>query len=262
MRVFYKFELKCFLKNFIVWSLAVGLLGFFCIILYKSMGKDITDMAEKMASMGAFADALGLNRLSIATLPGFFAAEVGVVHGLGSAMFAATVGTVILSKEEDAHTAEFTFTLPYNRGQVVVSKVLAMLCLIVAFNLLCGIIYSAAFAVLGQGAGTFEFVKYMGLQVLMNIEVSAICFLISAIGHRNRSYAGIGVCLALYMVDMLARAISAINNIGVISPFCYANATDVFSGEGINYPSLWIGVGITIICGVLGARIYCKKDLR
>ena len=84
----------------------MGGMGLICIILYKGMENSMADMAESFATMGTFSDAFGMSTLSIATLKGYFATEIGTIHALGSSMFAASIATVILSKEEDGHTAE------------------------------------------------------------------------------------------------------------------------------------------------------------
>ncbi len=86
--------------------------------------------------MGAFADAFGMSQLSIATLAGFYSTEVGTIHSLGGAMFAAIISTVMLSKEEDGHTSKFLFTLPIAREKVITSKLLAILSNVVMFNVI------------------------------------------------------------------------------------------------------------------------------
>ena len=122
MTALLKYEWKSSLKSLIIWTLSVGIMGFVCILLFKSMESNMADMAESFASMGAFSEAFGMNTLSIASAKGFFATEIGTIHALGGSMFAASIATVILSKEEDGHTAEFTFTLPVSRWKVIVLK--------------------------------------------------------------------------------------------------------------------------------------------
>ena len=134
-----KNEWKSGWKSLLIWALSVGGMGLICIILYKGMEDSMADMAESFATMGAFSDAFGTSTLSIATLKGYFATEIGTIHALGSSMFAASIATVILSKEEDGHTAEYTFTLPVSRGKVIAMKFLAVLINLICFTFICGI---------------------------------------------------------------------------------------------------------------------------
>ena len=137
MYAFWKMEWKAAGKSLLLWSAVVGGIGLICILLYQSMEGSMAGMAENFASMGAFSEAFGMNTLSIATLQGYFATEIGTIHALGSSMFAATLATVILSKEEDGHTAEFTFTLPVAREKFIIAKFAAVIASLVLFTILC-----------------------------------------------------------------------------------------------------------------------------
>ena len=139
MKALFKYELKSSIKSFLIWTLVVGGMGFFCLILFKSMESQMAGMAENFASMGSFSDAFGMNVLSIATAKGFFATEIGTIHALGASLFAASVATVILSKEEDSHTAEFTYTLPITRAKVVVIKAITVVTELFLFTAICGL---------------------------------------------------------------------------------------------------------------------------
>ena len=126
MKTIFLKELKMPLKNLLIWSLAVGITGLACILLYRSMQGEITELGDAFSDMGFFSDAFGMSTLSMASLAGFFAVEVGTVHGLGSGMFAAVTAVVILSKEEDGHSGEFLFSLPVSRSRVVAANGLCL----------------------------------------------------------------------------------------------------------------------------------------
>ena len=140
----------------------------------------MADMADSFSNMGAFSDAFGMSTLSIATLGGFFATEVGTVHGLGSAMYAAITAAVILSKEEDGHTGEFLYSLPVSRGSAVTAKCLSVLINLVAFTVVCGALYVLGFVMLGEAVPWKELLIYLGRALLMNVEIAAVAMVISA----------------------------------------------------------------------------------
>ena len=81
MNAIIKREMRLGLKNLLIWAVTVGGLGFICTLMYTSMDGDMQEMAEQFSNMGAFADAFGMSTLSIATLNGFFATEVGTEIG-------------------------------------------------------------------------------------------------------------------------------------------------------------------------------------
>lgn len=261
MGALFRYEGKAGLKSFLIWVLFVGGMGLCCILLFKSMEESMAEMAENFASMGAFSEAFGMSTLSIATAKGFFATEVGTIHALGGSMFAASIATVILSKEEDGHMAEFTYTMPLSRGKVVVVKLLSVLASLVSFTLVCGIFYCLGFAFIGEEIPMKEMLCYLLSQLLMNLEIAAICVLISSVSKKNRLGVGIGIAMTLYLFDLIARVIPDLKDIIFLSPFAYANATEIFARTIDQGRAIVFGVEVIIVCIVSATMIYTTRDL-
>lgn len=261
MNALLKYEWKAGIKSLLIWSLAVGVMGMLCIVLYKSMEDSMAGVAESFASMGAFSDAMGMSTLSIATLKGYFATEIGTVHSLGSSLFAASIATIILSKEEDGHTAEFTYTLPVSREKVVAVKFLSVMMHLISFTVICGLLYQVGILLVGeQGLGR-EYLIFMASQLLMNIEVASVCFLISACSKKNKLGIGIGVAMILYVYDLMARVIPDLKDAIFLSPFSYANATEIFAQTGDHAGALICGGAIILVSAIAAGVIYTRRDL-
>lgn len=257
----YKHEIKEYSKSLLIWVLCVGGMGASCILLFSGMQESMEGMAENFASMGAFSDAFGMSQLSIATLKGFYATEVGTIHALGGAMFAAIVSANILSKEEDGHTSEFLFSLPIARGKAVMAKWLAAMSHILLFNLLCVLLYLLGILFLGEEMPAGEFILYHGMQLLMQIEIAAVCFALSAFQKKNKPGLALGIVLLLYAFDLVARVIPDLSDFKLLSPFSYANAADLL-GTGDVYASAAVLGVIVLAASVCTAHIlYVKKDL-
>lgn len=261
MITLYKHELKSYLKSLLIWIICVGGMGFACILLFSSMEESMESMAESVASMGAFSDAFGMNQLSIATLTGFYATEVGTIHGLGGSMFAAIIGTVMLSKEEDGHTSEFLFSLPVSRGKAITAKWAAVVSNIFLFNAICVCIYVLGFVILGEEIPEKEFVLYHVMQIVMQVEVAGICFALSAWMKKNKLGLGLGIVLLLYAYDLIARVIPDMSDCKIISPFSYANASDILSTGEILVSATVIGVIVLIGSVCMAYIVYSKRDL-
>lgn len=261
MLTIYKHEFGTYLKTMLIWLFGVAGMGLICILLYSSMQADMESMAESFASMGAFADAFGMSQMSIATMMGFYATEVGTLHGLGSAMFAAIISCVILSKEEEGHTGEFLYTMPIRRGKVVVMKWLAVVTQIILFNILAVSVYVCGILSLGEEITWKDYSLYHGMLLLLQLEVAAICFAISAFSKKNRLGIGLGVVLVLYGYDMMARVIPDLSDYKLISPYAYANAADIFSTGKTDETALIVGMVILVISFVVAYLCYTRRDL-
>lgn len=261
MFTIYKREMMSYVKTFLIWVICVAGMGFGCILLYSTMQADMEEMAEGFASMGAFADAFGMSTLSIGTLTGFYATEVGTIHGLGGCMFAAIVSTVMLSKEEDGHTGEFLLSLPVSRGKVIWAKWLAVMSLVILFNVISALVYAGGFGILHEEIPVREFLLFHSFQTILDLEVSAICFAVSSFMKRNKLGVGLGMVLVLYAVDMIARVVPDIEKVRCISPFSYANAAELMSGEDIYGAGLAIGIPVLLVCVVLAYVTYVRRDI-
>ena len=253
--------MKLNIRSLMIWSLAVGGLGLICVLMYQSMEGDVKEMADAFSNMGAFSDAFGMSTLSIATLKGFFATEVGTVHGLGSGMFAAVIAIGILSKEEEGHTGEFLFSLPVSRTKVIAAKGLSVLIALIAFTVICGILYLIGVAMLGETLPNDEFIRFMACQLLMNIEIASICFALSSLSGKNRMGLGIGISMMLYFYDVVGRVVPDLKDYLFAGPYSYANASEIFSGAETDVKAITVGIIIAVCCVIYAFWQYNRRDL-
>lgn len=261
MFTIFRHEMRSYFKNLIIWSVCIGGMGLACILLFSSMQENMAGMAENFASMGAFADAFGMSQLSIATLMGFYATEVGTIHTLGGAMFAAILGTGMLSKEEDGHTSEFLFSLPMARGKIIAVKWCSIISNVILLNLFCVGIYLLGIEILGEEMLLKEFFTYHAMQVIMQLEIAAVCYAISAFMKKNKLGLGLGIVLLLYAYDLIARVIPDLSEYKVVTPFSYANAADIFSSGEIDMAAVSIGAVILVLGILVAFWEYTRRDL-
>ena len=119
----------------IIWSGAIAFMLGVCVLIYPEMSAQMGDLGAMFSEMGAFSDAFGMDQLNFGEFLGYFAIECGNVLGLGGALFAATLGSSALAKEEREHTAEFLLTHPVSRTQVLTEKLFAVLTQVLILNL-------------------------------------------------------------------------------------------------------------------------------
>ena len=261
MRIVLKRELVQNIKNLLIWSLSVGILGLICILLYKSMEGDMKEMADAFSNMGAFSDAFGMSTLSIATLKGYFATEIGAVHGLGSGMFAAITAISIISKEEDGHTGEFLFSLPLSRSRIIAAKGLCVAIMLVAFTIICTAFYMTGFYMLGEDMPMDEFFIFMGSQLLMNAEIAGICFGLSSLAGKNRIGLGLGLALLFYSYDVMGRVVPDLKESLFVGPYSYCNAAEIFTGADTPVKALVVACSVLVLGVLFAFWNYNRRDL-
>ena len=260
--VLYGQEIKSNLKSFLIWFAVIVGMCFGCILLYSSVESSLSEMGDLFSKMGVMSVAFGMDRLSVATMSGYFATEIAMLHALGGGMFAAILGSNLLSKEEFGHTIEFLAVLPLSRVSMLVQKFLAMVTAILGFQVFGMLCYLGGFAIMGEKLSADHLWIMGATQFLMMLEIGSICFCISAFSRRNRMGAGLGVAMIFFAMDLLCRVIPAIKNLKYFTPFYFCNATDIFTDVEISAEGLVIAVLIILLSCGLSVWYYVKKDLQ
>lgn len=256
-----KHEIKMNLKTLLIWALSVGILCAGCILLFKSLEESMRGMADAYSNMGAFSAALGMDKLNVSTLEGFYGTEVALMFAIGGAMFAAMTGAAMLSKEEEGHTCEFLLTLPMGRKAVILGKYMSMALLVLLFNAMTVLLILAGFAGIGEMPDGRNFVLYHGTQLLMQLEVGSVCFLISAVSKRRQLGACLGFAMVLYMADLICRIIPDLKNLKYVTPYYFSNGADIFAGGKPEGEMIVISLAVTFFSAVAAAVVYGRRDL-
>lgn len=257
----FRCEIKMNRKQLLIWSVCAGFTCFGCLLLFDGLKDTMGQMEQAYSQMGAFSAALGLDKVSIAQIDGFYAAEVALVFSVGGAMFAAMTGAVMLSKEEEGHTAEFLYSLPAGRTRIVLEKYMAVCSLLLLFHVLCILWEMAGFILAGELPPAEKYISYHVLQLLMGVEIGSVCFCISSVCRKKQIGAAIGLSVFLYMMDILCRVIPDLDSLKYITPYYYSNAADIFAGVKIDMGVIGIHGAVTILAAITAAAVNRKKDL-
>ncbi|MBP5281539.1 MAG: ABC transporter permease subunit [Lachnospiraceae bacterium] len=260
--VLYTHEMKQNLKGFLIWFLVIVGMCFGCILLYSSVEASLSDMGDIFAKMGAMSKAFGMDRVSVATMGGYFATEIAMLHALGGGMFAAILGSNLLSKEEYGHTIEFLAVLPLSRVKLLIQKYLCMFTNLLIFQILGVLCYVGGFAIMKEEVSA-KYLWIMGAsQFLMMLEIGSICFCISAFSRKNRMGVGLGVAMIFFAMDIMCRVVPAIEDLKYVTPFYYCNCSDIFTDTKFPVASAIIGAVAIVVSLCLAFWRYLRKDLQ
>lgn len=246
---------------FIIWTISIGFLLAICILIFPEMEGDMDSVTEMFSSMGSFSAAFGMDVVNFGSPTGFYAVECGNILGLGGAFFAALCAVPALAKEEKEHTAEFLLTHPISRGYIVSNKLLAVLLQIVAMNILIFGISVASMLVIGETIPWEEIILLHFAYFLLQIEIAGICFGISAFLRKNSLGIGLGIATVMYFLNIIANITESAEFLKYITPFGYAEGSDILSNLSIDAELVIIGM-LYMVVGVIAAYVkYSKKDI-
>ena len=186
-------ELKQSCRSLCIWTASIAFMMLVCILLFPEMKSEMDSVSDLFANMGGFTAAFGMDKLSFGEIMGFYGIECGNVLSIGGGFFAALAGISVLANEEKERTAEFLLTHPVSRLSVVSQKLLSVLTQVVVLNLVVVGVSLISAAVVGEEFEMKEFILLHIAYLLMQLEISCICFGISAFIRRG----SIGIGLSL-----------------------------------------------------------------
>lgn len=182
---------------------------------------------------------------------------------LGS-IYAAILGSTIMSKEEDEKTIEFLLSKPVTRSQVVLQKVLVLIVYMVLFNVAIALVTHASFQwFVQQEYQVYKLNLLLAASLLLHVTFAAVGLFMSQFFSRRRSAftANIGLVLLLYFLDMISLVSNKLEVLGYLTPFGYMRAADIVPRGGIGLINIMVLAGITLVSLMATYFIYSRKDI-
>ena len=256
-----KHELKSNLKAFLIWMGALSLVMAAASTEYSAFTSN-PDMLDLLESFKSMFDALGIPIVDLSKPEGFLA-MMSIYLFMPVTLYAAILGSSIISKEERDKTAEYLFTLPISRRQVLKGKVITAFILLIAFVVGLLGLATVIFARFGIEASWFEFMGYMTIALIFlgSIFMSLGMLFASYLKQYKRS-GGITVILVIstFMLNILVGLVEELDFMKYVIPFQYFLVEDMLNSNiQFIYVLLSFAIVIPSIYGVF--YFYKKRDL-
>ena len=181
--------------------------------------------------------------------------------GLGGAFFAALLGVSALAKEEKEHTAEFLLTHPISRTRIIAGKLCAVVAQMVILNLIVAAVAAAAILAIGEEVPVKTFALLFLAYFLMQLEVAAITFGISAFLNRGGLGIGLGLAAVFYFLNIIANLTEEARVLKYLTPFGYAEGADIIENQALDGGYLSVGIAFGVVGIALAFWRYRKKDI-
>lgn len=257
----FKHELRQGRVSLIIWTAAISFMLGICIIIYPEMSTQMGDISAMFADMGSFSQAFGMDRINFGEFIGFFGVECGNVLGLGGAFFAALLGISALAKEEKEHTAEFLLAHPVSRTRIITEKLCAVIVQIVILNLAVIAVTALSVFIIGEEVDIKTLALLFLSFFLMQLEVAAVTFGISAFLRRGSLGIGLGLAAVFYFMNIVANLIDETKFLKYITPFGFTESADIIADGALNGGYLAVGMALAALGIILAFWKYGKKDI-
>lgn len=260
-----KTELRANLKSLFIWSGSMVFLIYAGMLKYSGFsraGAGVNELFEQFPP--AMRSIFGLSGLDISSIAGFYAVFY-LYFMLLAGVHAVMLGAVIISKEERDKTADFLFSKPVTRSQIITSKFFALLINIVIFNLvtlLASILFVEMF-----NAG--ESITDKILQLMLSLFMIQLIFAslgaaIAAVSSNIKQATSLSAAILLtaFFLSVAIDLYSRIEFLKYFTPFKYFPAADLIQ-TGHYSPSfiLLSLLFITLFTGVT-YRWMASRDIQ
>lgn len=254
-------ELRLSRRSLIIWSVVV----LFTITIYLGFFPYMQD-PDLLRAMESYPDSIrSAFNLSVATF-----ADVNLYHGglvmsyvlLLASIYAMMFAGSLIAREPDLGTAEFLYTRPIPRHQVMLSKVFAFVLAILMLwllTLLASLVVGLAVAGDSLNLQAQLLVHVAGL--LASLAAGGIAFAVAPRLHQLQSTTSFGVALGLglFLVNSLSNMTDTLAPLGYATIYHYAGLEQAASGEPFT-------IGLAVLAAIffsgtgLGLWLHGRRD--
>ena len=256
-----KMEIKRNIKSLLIWSAVIGGMIMLCLLLFPQLKKEVDSLEEALKNMGGLTSAFGMDRLNYGEIMGFYGIYGGSMLGIGGMFYSAILGTGMLAREEQEHTAEFLLTHPVSRERILFQTLGAMVFLLVLMNGIVILFSCTSFVMIGEEPDWKIFWIYHGAQLLMQAEILGVCCGISAFIRRGSISLGIGVAALLYFLGLFKNIAEKADAVKYITPYAYGDAAEIISEGGLDGKLAILGIAYGFAGVAVGLWHYRRKDI-
>ncbi len=259
--ILFKHELRWGRLTLLLWTMVIAFMLGICVLIYPEMKDQMSQISGMFADMGSFSAAFGMDKINFGEFIGYFGVECGNILGLGGAFFASLLGINALAKEEKEQTAEFLLTHPVSRSKIVFQKLWAVITQIFVLNVVAFAVVILTMGIIGETGG-LKIVALMFLAYfILQLEISCVCFGISAFISRGGLGIGLGLAAFCYFLNIIANLTEEARFLKYITPFGYTEGADIISRGSIDVKYLSVGLVMTGIGIFIAFYKYTKKDI-
>lgn len=244
-----------------IWTGAISFMLAICIFIYPEMKGEMESISDVFADMGSFSAAFGMNQLNFGTLLGYYSIECGNTFGMGGAFFAAICGAGVLAKEEKDRTAEFLLTHPISRVKVITQKLLAIFAQIAILSIVVYTVSVLSMIAVGETVPWKEVNLLHIANFMLQIEIAAICFGISAFLRRGSLGIGLGIAVVMYFLNLISNITESAEFLKYITPFAYTDGASIVTNVELDVKLIGIGMVYAVAGIVIAYWKYTKKDI-
>jgi len=260
----YRHEFHARWKSVIIWSLALTAMVMFFFSIFPVFADQAALTNQMLAKFPpALLEAFGMNKMDLSTVLGFYSFII-VFAQLCLAVQAGNYGFGLVSIEESEWTADFLLSKPVTRGQVLTSKLLAVLSGLLLTDL---VVWVASFAAITFFRGAREYDMAILILLFLSMVILQLFFLgiglvISLLVRRVRSVTpySLGLAFGMYVLSAFSGIFGAVK-LEYITAFKHLDPAYIVKQGSFDTPLVLINVAVTLVALSVSYWLYIRRDI-
>lgn len=263
MNVFKK-EMKANLKSLIIWCCAQVFIIFAGMMKYQGFADSEVDIN---ALFDAFPKEImvvfGIGSVDISRVAGYYSVFF-LYFMLLAAVHAVMFGAVVVSKEERDHCADFVYTKPIRRFQVIGPKLLAGVVNILLFNM---VTFAASVFFIAQhnkGDGLIDKVSLTMLALfILQLFFLALGAMFGAILKNTKRATAVasGLVMGFFILSVVVDLYDKLTFLAILTPFKYFEGSTMMINDQLSFNSAAILLSVTLVFFGLTFVAFNRRDL-
>ncbi|HBG70446.1 MAG TPA: hypothetical protein DDX57_06650 [Bacteroidales bacterium] len=258
----FKREIKRNYKSFLTVTLICAFFQVYIISMSLTFGADVKQILD-MKMPPEFQKAIGMAGLNLNDPLGFTGIGFSYVYLFFSIAFASVFATIV-SKEFSEKTAEYLFSLPVKRVNLLRTKILFSLTYVVSAALILFLATAIGMGAIIGGEIPWLTITLMTLAwILGGAALGSVAFLISSFFPRSRTASAVsmGVVLGMYLLQVVISMNKELDFLKYISPFDWYKGSEIINMNELSVVYSLIAIGISALCLFFGIRRFNRMDV-
>lgn len=261
MKALIQKELRLTRKFLLIWMGFVLLLGIFSYFEYLSLKDSLAELAGIINAYPRILMILFGVGESLDSVLGWYGCIYFWITIL-SYSYAVYLGISCVAKEKAQGTAEYLFTKPVSRSQIVIAKAAAGICNLLVLSVFCGLCNYVCFVLpLGGLEQKGAIVTTTIGMFLTEVVLFSLAFMVSGFAktYKKAVRLGAGLLLGFYGIYIVAEYLE-LPALYFLTPLKYF---DVYTVAKEGFQSLFLLVSVVIVTGsvITAQKIWAGKEI-
>lgn len=259
-----KQSIKNYMRSGIVAALLVFVLLFYIGVFSTALSTSLsTSAADQLASNPLVKALVGNVNLDLNSFEGYMAFKGLSMMGLIVSIYLAFLASSSLAGEIEHNTMDMLLSLPENRAQIVISRSLALIPVIVLIGVaqILAIYLSALY--IHHSVDMIWFV-YVVLSIsMLELAAAALAILLSSFMSNGKTavLTAIVIYAIMYMIETVGAMVSAISPLRTISLFHYQEISTILAYHTVTWSYMAVLLVVAVVLTALATFVFQQRDI-